>query len=274
MSSTPPSDFRSIRKLLPPEVFAISEGMDSPPTDLVRKEVWDGITHLPDDVALRTSGHDGLRLDILHTLYRDWVHAIGLKRTDEIFDAMLDAGDCFQSANFNFLHGFYRTSLADLRTAFELTMIGTFGQLNPNDLGYREWKSGASEFFGFGLCRKSLFESLRADQAKWLFEKEGLLARTFKKLCSFTHSRPDASDGALWESNGPVYKNEAIKLVVHTAVAVYALCHLLVRIARPRAVLPNNSEMIYELDWMPEHANLVRAYTELFGRPPKLPLKD
>lgn len=260
--------------MLPPEVFAISEGMDIPPTDLVPEKVWDGIMHLPDDVALRISAHDGIRLDLLYTLWADWVEAVGLQRTDEIFDAMLDAGVCFQSATFNFLHGFYRTALADLRTAYELTMIGLFSQLNPDDPGYLEWKAGSSEHFGFGTCRKALSGSLRNGQAKWLFGKDELLAQTYKKLCSFAHSRPDASDGALWESNGPVYHNGSIKLVQDSALEVYALSHLLVRIARPRTPLPERSEILYELDWMAAHAHLVRAYAEVFGRTPNPPLKD
>jgi len=260
--------------MLPHEAFAISEGMDIPPTDLVSKATWDGIMHLPDDVSLRISAHDGIRLELLYSLWGGWVEAIGLEQTDEIFNSMLDAGVCFQSAAFNFLSGFYRTAIADLRTALELTTIGTFGQLYPTDPSYLEWKAGASEMFGFSSCRKVLSGSLRKGQAKWLFEKDGNLAQIFKKLCSYTHSRPDASDGALWQSNGPVYNNEAIRLVVHTALDVYAYCHLLVRIARPNEPLPKDSEILYELDWMTNHHELVKGYTELFGRPPNPPMKD
>src|ERR1700679_3580435 len=155
-----PDDFRVTRSMLPPEAFAISDGMDIPPTDLVPEEVWDGIMHLPDDVALRISGHDGLRLRLLYSLWGDWVEAIGLERNDEIFDAMLDAAGCLQSSNFNFLHGFYRTALADLRTAFELTMIGAFGQLYPDDSDYRDWKEGTADNFGFSSCRRRLHQAL------------------------------------------------------------------------------------------------------------------
>jgi hypothetical protein len=48
-----PSDFRAARWTLEPHEFAISEGMDAPPSDLIDQETWDGITHLPDDVAIR-----------------------------------------------------------------------------------------------------------------------------------------------------------------------------------------------------------------------------
>jgi hypothetical protein len=37
--------------------------------------VWDGITQLPDDVAIRTSDHNGHRLKLLHRLWGDWIEA-------------------------------------------------------------------------------------------------------------------------------------------------------------------------------------------------------
>ena len=79
----------------------------------------------------------------------------------------------------------------------------------------------------------------------------------------FTHSRPDASDGALWESNGPVYNNDAIKLVFDTALRVYAICYMLVRIGRPKFKLPKDSRILFELDWLQNHVQLLKAFHEL-----------
>jgi hypothetical protein len=31
-----------------------------------------------------------------------------------VFNCLLEAADCFQGATFNFLHGFYRTAVAEL----------------------------------------------------------------------------------------------------------------------------------------------------------------
>ena len=61
--NSPKADFRSVRRMLPPEAFVINEEMNIPSTDLVTKQVWDGLMHLPDDVALRIPSHDGLRLE-------------------------------------------------------------------------------------------------------------------------------------------------------------------------------------------------------------------
>jgi hypothetical protein len=164
----PLTDFRAVRSVLEPHEFALSEGQDPPPSDLIDKETWDGIMHLPEDVSIRISDHNGLRFKLMHSLWGDWVKAIGNPDApDEIFNCMLDAADCFQCATFNFLHGFYRAALAELRTAFELTMIGTYGTLNPADADYVAWTRGASDL-NFTRCRKRLLGSLRKGEAKWI----------------------------------------------------------------------------------------------------------
>jgi hypothetical protein len=271
----PLADFRAVRSKLEPHEFAISEGPDVPPSDLVDPEVWDSIMHLPEDVSIRVSDHNGVRLRLLRQLWGDWVEAIGdPDEPDEMFNCLLEAADCFNGATFNFLHGFYRISLAELRTALELVIIGAYGNLYPTDENYREWKAGTSEMFGFTRCRKRLFGNLKKGQAKWMFEDDAPLAAAYQKLCNYTHARPDAGYGVLWQSNGPVYNNEAIKLTFFSSLTVHALCYLLVRLARPRFMIPEGSEILFELDWMPDHAPLVQAYTDLFGRPPKPPLRD
>ena len=107
-----------------------------------------------------------------------------------------------------------------------------------------------------------------------MFEDNAPLASAYQQLCSYTHARPDAGYGVLWESNGPVYNNESIRLTFFSNLVVYALCYLLVRLARPSFMMPVGSEILFELDWMPNHEPLVRAYTDLFGKPPNPPLRD
>jgi hypothetical protein len=268
----PLSDFRARRSMLEPHEFAISEGQDVPPTDLVEEEVWKGIVHLPEDVSIRISDHNGVRFRLLYSLWGDWITAAGNPdKPDEIFNNMLDATVCFQCADFNFLHGFYRAALAELRTALELVMIGTYGALNPKDKDYLAWKAGTGEI-GFTRCRRRLLGSLTKDQAQWLFADGALLEAMYQGLCNYTHSRPDASDSALWQSNGPVYNNDAIKLTFFTSLSVYAVCYLLARLARPNFVVPDDSNILFELDWMPDYATLVRAYTDLYGKSPRRPL--
>jgi hypothetical protein len=161
-----------------------------PSSELIEKEVWDGIVHLPEDVSIRIADHNGIRFRFLYTLWGDWITSIGdPDKPDEIFACMLDAADCFQCANFNFLHGFYRAALAELRTAMELMMIGAYGSLYPADKDYVAWKTGTGEL-NFSRCRRPLSGSLRKEQAKWIFDKGGFLATVYQVLCNYTHSRP------------------------------------------------------------------------------------
>jgi hypothetical protein len=266
------TDFRAVRSKLEPHEFGISKGPDVTPSDLVVPEVWAGIMHLPEDVSIRVSDHNGVRLQLLYQLWGDWIEAIGEPdKPDEMFDCQLEAADCFQGATFNFLHGFYRTALAELGTALELVMIGACGNLLPADKDYQEWKAGKSEMFAFTRCRKRLFGNLKKEQAKWMFDDGAPLASTYQTLCNYAHARPDAGYAMLWQSNGPVYNNEAIKLTYFSSLAVYALCNLLVRLGRPHFVMPEGSEILFELDWIPDHEELVQAYTNLFGKPPHAP---
>jgi hypothetical protein len=260
--------------MLLPDEFAISDGQDAPPSDLVDRAVWEGIVHLPGDVSIRISNHNGVRLQLMYQLWSDWIETIGdPDQPDEIFNCLLDTADCLQCTNFNFLHGFYRAALAELRTALELVTIGVYGSLNPLSQEYTDWRDGKSEL-GFTRCRRRLLGSLKKNQAKWMFEEEGLLAATYQTLCNYTHSRPNSSDGALWQSNGPVYNDEAIRLTFFATLNVYAVCHLLVRLARPDFTMPEGSNILFELDWMPNYVKLVQAFTELYGKPPNPPLTD
>jgi hypothetical protein len=107
VKTLPLSDFRALRHKLEPHEFAISDGMEVAPTDLVDKRTWSGLTHLPDDVAIRLSDHNGIRLELLYGLWGDWITATGdPDRSDELFDCMLDATSSFQCANFLLLYGF------------------------------------------------------------------------------------------------------------------------------------------------------------------------
>lgn len=268
----PLADFRAVRSVLEPHEFA-SGGLPSPPTDLVEKEVWNGIMHLPEDVSITTSSHNGIRLRLMHSLWSDWVvETIGdPKKPDEIFENLLSAGECFQCSTFNFLHGYYRAAIAELRTAVELVLIGAYGSLYPNDKDYVAWKAGDSDLT-FGRCRNRLLGNLRKDQGKWIFENGGMLAVAYQQLCNYSHSRPNASDGALWKSNGPVYDSEAARLTLFTMLLVYAICYLLIRLARSDFAMPEDSKILFELDWMPDYQLLKRAYTDLYGEPPASPL--
>lgn len=236
----PLSNFRALRSKLEPHEFAISEGQDVSPTDLIKPDIWNGIMHLPEEVSSKISGHNGTRLELLYCLWSGWIVTTGdPERPDEIINCMLDAADCFQCATFNFIHCFYRGALAELRTALELVTIGAYGNLCPVDPDYLTWKAGTSER-NFPRCRRRLKSSLRSNQCRWFFDHNPLLAALHQKLCNYAHFRPDSSDAALWQSNGPIYNNDAIPLTFPSTLTVQAACYLLTRLAIPSISTPTD----------------------------------
>jgi hypothetical protein len=121
----PPSDFRARRVILTRADFAYAPKPAPHPSDLIDKPTWRSITSLPDDVAVRTSNYHGTTLHQLHDLWGAWVESFG-NIQDWMFPVMLDAGDDFQAATCTALTGFYRLSIAALRSALELITIGAW----------------------------------------------------------------------------------------------------------------------------------------------------
>lgn len=237
----PVTDFRSSRKLLPDEVFAYVTGNRSRPTDLVRKRTWRGIMHLPDDVALTTSNHHGKQLRTLYTFWGAWLEAIG-EDEDALYGAMLDAADCFQSSTFDALHGYYRSALSNLRAALDLVAIGTVGNLTPADPVYARWKeSNARLVFPLAKLRRLTNEPI----SSLLFKQAGWMDDLYDELSAYTHSRPDSSDGTMWESNGPVYRTIAFRKVFGSQIATYAACYHMIKIGRPEFILPKKAEIVF-----------------------------
>jgi hypothetical protein len=264
----PLSDFRAVRHMLEPHDFALGAEKEVAATDPVDAKTWAGITHLPDDVAIRTSDQNGRRLALLYGLWGDWVAATGdPENIDELFSCMLDAGDALQCANFLFLHGYYRATMAQLRVALELVMIGAYGNLRPADPDFVAWKASGSDL-GFTRFRKRMFGILRGNQCKWLVANKEFPDRTFRQLCNFTHSHPNSSESALWESNGPIYVHSAATQTFLTAVSVYSICYLLIRIGRPGFVLPPDSRIVFEENWVPNRDGTARAFKHLYGEDP------
>jgi hypothetical protein len=256
--SMPATDFRAVRHILEPRDWAVG-GADVPPTNLIKKKIWHGIMNLPDTIAVLISDHNGDRFELLYELWGEWIEAIGTPgQEDELYVCMLDAADCFKCSNFDFLHGFYRSALANLRVALELVLIGTCGNLNPQNPKFRRWKDGEAEL-GFTAMRKHLLELLKGHPAAEMLEDNAFLAQMYRALCRYTHSRPGSGDGDLWKSTGPVYKQEAIDLTFHMTLRVYATCYLLVRFARSAFQLAETSDTLYGLDWLPDHAELSKA---------------
>ena len=255
----PTDDFRSVRIILEPDDFALSSGEEPPPSDLIDKEIWHGITVLPDDVSIRTSNHHGSLLRILYNLWGAWIESVGDKQ-DFLYDTILDAADEFQATTFNALNGYYRQAIGCLRNALQQVTIGTYCQVCGKDKDFTQWRTGQIEL-SFGkacdsldgaLPIQSLNAHIQATLNDSLFKQKtktnpgGWARRLYSELSNFSHTRPGFTNVDMWASNGPIYVHEAFISTVNTYLQVSALSFLLVKLGRPVFTLPPDALQVFD----------------------------
>jgi hypothetical protein len=216
---------------------------------VIAEQTWKSIVTLPDDVAVRTTNYHGTKIRQLYELWGVWIECVGLKQ-DTIFPVILDAGDDFQAAIYNLLTGFYRLSVAALRSALEVTTIGAWAQVCGKRWEFRSWRSGKLRLkFGQGcdgLCGSTaaLQNHLRATVDDSLFDQRnptdegGFARRIFSGVSNYSHSRPGYADSDMRASNGPIYVKSAFNHVAWLQFEIMALCFVLLLIARPKQNLP------------------------------------
>lgn len=188
------TDFRAVRWVLEPDDFALSEGEDVPSTDPVDQQTWHGIMDLPDDVAIRTSDHQGRYLALLGKLEGDWIKAVGASDHDELSGCMLGALECFQCTTFDFLHGYYRSALSNLRSALELTLIGVYGNIVPTAKRYLRWKNGAA-LLSFTPVRKEVSRLIKGSPNDWLLDDGQITAGLPSSLRNMLFTNQDREAG-------------------------------------------------------------------------------
>jgi hypothetical protein len=132
-------DFRSNRWKLPADAFALAEGPDPEPTDLVREDVWSSIVSLPDHVAVWTSDHHGSELKAMNDIWGDWIVSTGTEQ-DPMQYVMLDSADELKAFVWNSLCGFYRVAAACLRNVLEMNAIGAYFQISEKLVEFDKWK--------------------------------------------------------------------------------------------------------------------------------------
>jgi hypothetical protein len=245
----PDSDFRARRIVLARRDFAYAPKLEPPASDVISKSTWKSIVTLPDDVAVRTSNHHGSTLRQLDDLWGAWVESFGDVQ-DCLFSVMLDAGDDFQSATYAALTGFYRLSITALRSALELTTIGTWAQVCAKDAEFRAWRSGKITLTfgqacdGLIAATSTLREHLRATVNDSLFDQKtstsegGFARRIYDGVSNFSHARPGHSDGNIRVSNGPIYVRSAFNHISWMQFEMIGLCYVLLLLARPHATIP------------------------------------
>jgi hypothetical protein len=257
-----------MRTLLPDEVFLLVNGPRPGPTDLVAEDVWQGIMHLPDDVAITTSNHHGTQLAALYSLWGGWLEAMG-DTHDELFSGMLDAADCYQASTFDSLHGFYRSALSNLRSAIELVAIGSLRNHTPSDRDYLRWKKQNVGSLPFASCIGKLRRGTKVALPPSTLEPNSWAEALYQELCAYTHSRPDASDGEMWKSNGPIYVTEAADKVFTLQVTTYAACFVLAKVGRPTLDLPKSCEFLFTTPNLLWRNDIASSYRTLCAHLPR-----
>jgi len=274
----PSSDFRAVRIVLKREDFAYAPGPDSPPSDLVGQDTWRGIMTLPDDVSIRTSNHYGTSLRGMDRCWGAWIDSIGSRR-DPVHDAILDAADEFQAATFNSLHGYYRQAFGCLRNALEVMVIAAYCQVQMRYSLFREREAGKVQI-GFGeACDglvnaprlKALRARLRQELDDSIFDPMirnvdagGWVRRLYSSLSEYEHSRPKFRNVDMWESNGPVFSSRAFTTVAANFYETSALCFLLVKMSRPKFLLPAKAHEIWTSATIRPSKIAIVAYASLF----------
>jgi hypothetical protein len=247
-------DFRSLREKLRPEDFADSDGIDHPPSDPINPQTWRDLTSLADDVSLRTSDQFGTPLSELSALANGWIRvAVALQSmnpgTDDLpmLHASFDVYEGLQASIYGTLSGYYRLAFTSLRVAVENATVCLYFELANNRLGFQEWIAG--DEVGFGKAADNLSKDtrvraleafLKASVSESLFEQKrvgyagGLARRMFRQLSKYAHRAPGSSDGAIWESNGPVFAPKAFATWRELFAALSALALVHIQLAYPK----------------------------------------
>lgn len=243
------SDFRAVRRVLEPDDFALGgDEPDPPPSDLIAPDTWNGIVTLPDDVAIRTSDHNGKALGEVYWLWGKWIEATGETADVPMYDPMLDSNDDLQSSMYCALHGYYRAAFSSLRNVLEVITVGACGCLN-HTAAYEDYRRGSAEFpFGTACDQLSHAPSLATFNrrmhdagfralwdAKDRIADAGYARLLYRELCNYAHTRPGYSEGALWESNGPIYSADAFRAWHYAFRRTVSLCALSIVLSRPGA---------------------------------------
>lgn len=229
--------------------FAYAPKPPKRPSDLIERRTWSGIVTLPDDVAVRTSNYHGTALKQLKALWGAWIESYG-DDGDCMFPVMLDAADDFQAATYTALTGYYRLSISALRSALELVSIGTWAQVCGKRKEFNDWRAGKFALSLGQACdgliggAQLLETELRTTVSDSFFAQKtptgegGFVRRIFSGVSNFAHARPGSTDGHMRKSNGPIYVRSAFNHVSWIHFETFALCFVLVLLARPKMSLP------------------------------------
>ncbi len=253
-------DFRTRRRKLPPEAFAIGPKREPKPTDVIEHEIWSGIVECPDDVSIRTTDHHGKVIKMAHDVWGYWIglvldiqRIVEEPKEDALALGCLSAADEFQASTYETLTGFYRQAIATLRPAMEGILTGIYFRTFSDPKKFQQWADGFSggelwvKDIRTALAKKEPFLNLESAAPPGVFGcPEAWVPSLYKKLSAFSHSRPYFEDDGgkipttnvgLWGgSNGPVYEPRSFRLWYTFYFDIVLLSLLLVGLSEPRVL--------------------------------------
>jgi hypothetical protein len=257
----PSTDFRAKRMVLEPDDYGLTDGLPDPaPTDLIDQSVWHGIMDLPDDVVIRTTSHQGSRINLLYELWAGWLEVMPTEGI--VTQAMLDCSDDFASATMLLLHGFYRQAIGTLRSALETMLFSCLCQITGNLQRWSSWKKGKEELSFVNnrhdMRKTDIIRSLevraQAATGRTLFADKngadpgGWATSLHARLSNFIHARGNQTNADIWGSNGPIYSAQGMKLGYHNQLETYVLLLLMAKIATPSIDMPIHAEVLFSYD--------------------------
>jgi hypothetical protein len=210
---------------------------------------------LPTDVALRTTDYQGSLFAELHELCSGWTFAGPLEPSQSafMFEVNLDAGEDFDAALFMAAHGWYRQGVGTLRSAIESLTIAAGFAVRQDVIQYQRWRDGQIEpKFGNAGDHLAQAESLQVAEhavgGSGLFglKPGGVLKTIYRGLCRYVHAYADATNGAIWESNGPVYVYEVFEAFGATYRDALAMAYLLMRVGEPTFKIPRQAWSLFD----------------------------
>lgn len=92
----------------------------------------------------------------------------------------------------------------------------------------------------------------------------GWARRLYSDLSEYEHSRPRFRNVDMWQSNGPVFSAGVFSSVLSSFYETAALSFLMVKMARPRFVLPAKARGIWATAAIRTSKIAIAAYDSLF----------
>lgn len=233
-------DIRTTRILLPDESFALVKGKYQRGIDVIPDEQWRKLVWLSDDVILRTSENQGTQLAQLQDMWEFWVLKLPLESSKApfMFNAVWDAADDFHVSTFNAAHGFYRQAIGSLRNTIESMTIAAGYAVRNDTRNLRRWMNGDIEP-KYGNGRDFLKPSVDVQVID-------ALEKVWEELCSFNHAEVATTNGAIWQSNGPVWVPAAFTRFYATFRDTMALSYILLAIGWPNFRIPKECDGLFQ----------------------------